>query len=132
MNPSTQENEDRYRLLIEHSRDLICELAREGNTKGNYLYVSPNYPSVLGYEPAELLHTNAFPLVHPDDLPAVLEKFALTSATATFRYRHKNGSWVWLECCGQVFKNSRGEERVVIMSRDVSERKKTMRRLRES
>ena len=132
MNPSTQENEDRYRLLIEHSRDLICELAREGNTKGNYLYVSPNYPSVLGYEPAELLHTNAFPLVHPDDLPAVLEKFALTSATATFRYRHKNGSWVWLECSGQVFKNSSGEERVVIISRDVSERKKTMRRLRES
>ena len=63
MTSSVRENEERFRLLIEHSRDLICELGREGEMHGHFLYVSPNYPAVLGYEPAELLHTNAFALV---------------------------------------------------------------------
>ena len=132
MNSSAQGNEEHYRLLIEHSRDLICELGRVGEMRGRYLYISPNYPHVLGYEPDELLHTDAFALIHPDDLPGVLETFAGTSATATLRYRHKNGSWVWLECSGQVFKTAAGEERSVIISRDVTERKKTMERLQES
>ena len=132
MSPSAQENEERYRLLIEHSRDLICELGREGHVRGIYLYVSPNYSAVLGYEPAELLNTNAFDLVHPDDLPDVISKFTLESATATFRYRHKNGTWRWLECSGQVFRTSANEERGVIVSRDITERKVAEERLLDS
>ncbi len=132
MNPVLQEKEEYYRLLIEHSRDLICELSHEGEMKGRYLYLSPNYPQVLGYQPEELLYADAFALVHPDDLAEVAAKFGGPSDTATFRYRHKNGSWVWLECSGQVFKNAAGEERSVIVSRDVTESKKNLERLRES
>ena len=132
MNPSAKENDERFRLLIEHSHDLICELGHEGATHGHYLYVSPNYTSILGYEPAELLNTNAFEKVHPDDLPEVVVKFSLPSATATFRYRHKDGSWRWFECSGKVFKTSSGEERGVIVSRDITERKKTESRLLDS
>lgn len=122
MNSVSQDTEERYRLLIEHSRDLICELGREGDMKGRFLYLSPNYPQVLGYEPEELLYTDAFALVHPDDLAGALVKFAGRSETATLRYRHKNGSWLWLECSGQVFKTAGNEERGVIISRDVTER----------
>ena len=132
MNPVLQEKEEYYRLLIEHSRDLICELGHEGEMRGRYLYLSPNYPQVLGYQPEELLYTDAFALVHPDDLPATLTKFEGPSATATFRYRHKNGSWVWLDCSGQVFKNAAGENRSVIISRDVTESKKNIELLRAS
>lgn len=134
MNPTeaVQENEERYRLLIEHSRDLICEIGREGNDRGRFLYLSPNYPLVVGYKPEELLRTNAFDLVHPDDLPAIEEKFALDAPYATFRHRHKNGSWRWVEVSGKVFKTPFGEERSVVILRDITERKQAEELLRES
>ncbi|HWB60450.1 MAG TPA: PAS domain S-box protein [Chthoniobacteraceae bacterium] len=126
------EHEERYRLLIEHSLDLVCELGRSGEERGNYLYVSPNYPQVLGYQPGELLGTNAFALVHPDDLAALVEKFRHDSNRAIFRYRHKDGSWRWLDCSGQVFRTESGEERCVIISRDITESRTRMDRVRES
>ena len=132
MNPVIQENEDHYRLLIEHSRDLICELGHEGELRGKYLYLSPNYPQVLGYQPEELLHTDAFALVHPEDLQLVLAKFTCTSETIAFRYRHKDGSWRWLECSGQVFRDAAGRERAVIISRDITESKAHTEHLSES
>jgi PAS domain S-box-containing protein len=125
-------DDERYRLLIEHSRDLICELGYDGDARGRYFYLSPNYQSVLGYDAEELLHTDAFALMHPEDLPGVLKNFALESATATFRYRHKNGTWRWMESAGQVFQNPSGEKRVSVISRDITERKLADEALRQS
>jgi two-component system, cell cycle sensor histidine kinase and response regulator CckA len=129
---TTLTDHERYRLLIEHSCDLICEIGYEGRERGRYLYLSPNYKSVLGYDPGELLHTSSFDLMHPDDLPDILPKFALDSATVSFRYRHKNGTWRWMEAAGQVFRNASGEKRACVISRDITERKKSEEALRLS
>src|SRR6266508_1673647 len=56
-------SEARYRLLSEHSRDLIGFLDR----RGHVLYASPSHESVLGMPPDDLLDQSIFTLIHPDD-----------------------------------------------------------------
>ncbi|MBI5583443.1 MAG: PAS domain S-box protein [Deltaproteobacteria bacterium] len=49
-----QESEDRYRDLIEHSRDLICT----HDLEGNILSVNKGAAKALGYEPHQLIGFN--------------------------------------------------------------------------
>lgn len=125
MERTLHENEERYRMLVENSQDIVCELDRGGR----YLYLSPNIAAVLGYEPCELIGKCAFDLLHPEDLPKVLEKFALPEAIASYRCRHKNGSWRWFESASRFFKTPDGKEQAVVISRDITERLATEQRL---
>ena len=112
-------SEARYRALAENTYDLICELDQEGR----YVYLSPNYPEVLGYAFDELLGCSAFKLVHPDDLPRVLTEVTKQAGRVTLRVLHKNGKWRWFESTGKEYLTLTGEKRGVIVSRDISERK---------
>jgi len=127
MENDLREKVERYRLIVENSHDLVCELDRNGC----FLYLSPNYPKVLGYDCEELLGMNAFLLVHSDDLAKVQARFALPEGQEAFRYKHKNGSWLWLESTGRFFTTADGEPRAVIMSRDITERVAADERLRQ-
>lgn len=120
-------SETRYRALAENTYDLICELDQEGR----YVYLSPNYPDVFGYEVDELLGHSAFELLHPDDLPTVLAEFGKEAGKATFRALHKNGDWRWFESTGKEYVTLTGEKRGVIVSRDISERKRAEVQLAE-
>jgi PAS domain S-box-containing protein len=122
-----QASEARYRALAENTYDLICELDQEGR----YVYLSPNYPEVLGYAFDELLDRSAFELVHPDDLPGVLMEFAKQAGKVTLRVLHKSGEWRWFESTGKEYTTLTGEKRGVIVSRDISERKQAEEQLTE-
>lgn len=112
-------SEERFRLLVENSNELIGEIGDSGEMH----YISPNIRNILGYEPSDLQGTNAFALLHPEDLPAILRLFEGTDGRATYRCRHANGEWRWLESSGQRFVTSAGQRRVVVISRDVTERR---------
>jgi signal transduction histidine kinase len=45
-----------------------------------------------------------------------------------YRYRHKNGQWLWFESTGRIFQTASGEVRGVITSRDITERKRAEER----
>jgi DNA-binding NtrC family response regulator len=60
-----------FRALTENCLDVLTILDRDGN----FLYNSPSITPILGYDPHELSGRNAFALVHPDDLPGVLQAF---------------------------------------------------------
>jgi PAS domain S-box-containing protein len=123
-----RENEERYRMLVENCSEMLIELDGEGR----FRYLSPNHVVQLGYEPAELLGTCAFELVHPDDLPRVLEKFVLPLATVCYRCRHKDGSWRLLESTGRLFdKAPEGRTHSAIISRDITERGREEQRVRQ-
>ena len=70
-------------------------------------------------------------IVHPDDLPALRTKLEdavkaqieAEESSTTYRYRHSNGEWRWLESTGQPFWTSTGEIRIVISYRDITDRK---------
>lgn len=120
-------SEARYRALAEHTYDLICELDQEGR----YIYVSPNYPDVVGYMQEELLGQIAFDLIHPDDLSQVLLAFSQPEGQVAFRFLHKSGEWRWFESAGKEYHAPTGETRGVIVSRDITARKRAEDQLKE-
>jgi PAS domain S-box-containing protein len=128
-----RESEERYRTLVEHTYDLIIET----NTDGQYLYVSPKHKDMLGYDPSELVGGTIFEHVHQDDRSAVMAEFqrairTFTSGHAVYRFRHKNGQWLWLESTGKPYQTATGEVRGVIASRDITERKRAEEELKSS
>jgi len=119
------ESEERYRALSENAYDLISEI----NPSGHFLYTSPNYKDVLGYETSELLSKRATDFIYPEDLPAVVTgiKRAFEYSTlgqTTYRLLHKNGDLLWFESTGKVYETAKGEKRVVLVSRDITERQR--------
>ncbi len=117
-----RESEERFRQLVENSTDLICETDAETR----FTYLSPNYRDVLGYESAELLGRRVFDLVHPDDYSTVLADLSQVGSSVTvYRFRHKSGQWRWFESNGKSYQRATGEIRVVIFSRDISNRKRS-------
>lgn len=120
-------SEERFRMLIENSADGVSLT----NERGIVSYISPAIESILGYSVAEFVGHNTFELIHPDDYQNALKVFGPlvnqplnTIATGTFRYRHRNGSWRWLEA---IARNLLGDPHVlsiVVNFRDVTERKR--------
>jgi PAS domain S-box-containing protein len=123
-----------FRALTENALDILTIL----NTEGVFIYNSPSVKRVLGYEPKDLAGKSAFALVHPEDLPGVLQGFDYglrnpdRTVTLEFRFRHRDGSWRSLEAAGQSRLGDPDIGGVVINSRDISDRKQVEAGLRES
>ena len=119
------------RLITENIRDLIGMLDQQGR----YLYASPSYQNVLGYSPAALAGASLFEYAHLDDLVSLRELWATILAAGTgqgsFRARHVGGDWRWLEVAGTAIVRA-GVPSVVIISRDVTERRQLEAELLQS
>ena len=117
--------EELFRLISENAADMIALV----HVDGRRLYNSPAYEKVLGYSSKELRATSSFQQIHPDDLPKV--KAAAEQARRTgvgqrleYRIRHKDGHWLVLESTASAIRNEKGEvEKLVIVNRDITERK---------
>lgn len=81
------------------------------NIPENTEYLSPTFKAMFGYEDHEMENTPEAwqEIIHPDDLPDVLEVFnAHVSSKGEIpysnecRYYHKDGSIVWVYCKGKV------------------------------
>ncbi len=121
-----QESEERYRLLVQNSADIIVLLDRDGMVRD----VSPSARQILGYPPEQLVGQDPFECVHPKDLVAVRESFIQATRqpgqplSQEFRLRHAAGHWVYVETITNSFLDKPGVEAVLINARDVSERKR--------
>lgn len=128
------EREELFQLITENVADMIAVV----DIDGNRLYNSPSYDKVLGYTSAELKNSSSFDQIHPDDRERVRE--AATEARRTgvgrpleYRIRHKDGTWRVLESTASVIRSPGGEpERLVVVNRDITDRKKAAESLRLS
>jgi two-component system cell cycle sensor histidine kinase/response regulator CckA len=119
------DREELFRLISENAADMIAVV----DGSGNRVYNSPSYQRMLGYSAEELKHSKSFDQIHPDDLQKVVEAAAEAKRSGLgrsleYRIRHKDGRWVPLESTASVVRNSSGEvEKIVIVNRDVTQRK---------
>ena len=127
----SKQREELFRIVTENAADMIALV----DVKGRRLYNSPAYKRILGYTAAELGATSSFEQIHPDDRERV--KNAAREARETgagalleYRFRHNNGNWMVLESVASVIRNENGEpEKLVIVNRDITERKKVQEAL---
>jgi len=128
------EREELFHLISENAADMIAVVDMEGRR----LFNSLSYQRVLGYSPEELQASSGFEQIHPDDRARV--KKAADDArnsgigkTMEYRLRHKNGTWLVLESTSSVIRDDKGApEKLIIVNRDVSERKRAEEALRRS
>jgi PAS domain S-box-containing protein len=120
-----RESEERYRLLVENSTDIVTEISDEDK----YLYVSPNVKPILDFEPLDLVGTEVLSRVYGKDKGLIGEILSKLGGSATYRYRDRIGGWHWFESSGRVYYTSSGEQRMVMVSRDITQRRKAEQEL---
>jgi diguanylate cyclase (GGDEF)-like protein/PAS domain S-box-containing protein len=122
----SKKREELFQIVTENAADMIALV----DVKGHRLYNSPAYKRILGYSPAELSSSSAFEQIHPDDRFKVLEAGREARSTGIgkkidYRIRHKDGTWRVLESVAGTIRDQKGEvTKLVIVNRDVTERKK--------
>ena len=119
------ESEELFRLISENAADLIAVVDMEGRR----IYNSLSYEKVLGYTAEELKASTGLEQIHPDDRERVLEAAATArrtgkGRTVEYRIRHKDGSWrVFESTASVIFDHKVQPEKLVIVNRDITERK---------
>jgi len=120
------ERDELFQLITENAADMIAVVDGEGRR----LYNSPAYEKVLGYSTQELSSSSSIDQIHPLDRERVLQAAAKARATGQgqrleYRMRHKDGTWRILESSASPIQNTEGQrERLVIVNRDITERKR--------
>lgn len=93
----------------------------------SYEYVNSATLKVLGYTQAELFKQSVLELVHPEDMSRVIQRLKESvprgDGQDEFRYRKKDGSYVWLEVTGTIISSENEYASLILISRDVTARK---------
>ncbi len=119
------QHEQWFRALIEQSSDAIALVTAEGTI----LYASPAIARVTGYTAEELVGTNGFAFVHPDELERKPQRFndlldhPGKVITVEYRLHLKDGSWRWMEGTATNLLHDPVIGALVVNCRDITERK---------
>jgi two-component system, cell cycle sensor histidine kinase and response regulator CckA len=127
------EREELFRLITENAADMIAVV----DAKGKRLYNSPSYERILGYAADDLVNSTPLDQVHPEDREKVTKAAAEAlqsgaGANLEYRMRHKDGSWRTLESSASTILKAGQVEKLVIVNRDVTERKRLEEQFRQS
>jgi PAS domain S-box-containing protein len=128
-------SEEQYRLIAENATDMITR----HNIDGVYNYISNSSYTLLGYSPEDMIGKSAYDFLHPEDAEIIREglmdfvKKGLGVYTASYRYKKKDGRYVWIESTNKLTYKDGSDtiEGVISISRDISERKAFELRLEE-
>ncbi|AHG91648.1 PAS sensor protein [Gemmatirosa kalamazoonensis] len=119
------EREEHFRRLIENTSDFVMIV----DETAAITYVGPSVERMLGWQPEEMMGTRPSDLVHPDDVPRVMEDFQWIvehpgqTHNSTFRIRCKDGTYRVFENLGRTLSPSSAAEGIVANGRDITERK---------
>jgi two-component system, cell cycle sensor histidine kinase and response regulator CckA len=125
------EGEELFRVITEHASDLIAVL----DLNGRRLYNSPSYTSIFADTDA-LPGTDSFLNIHPGDRERIQEIFRKTvndgiGRRADFRLITSDGRVRYIESQGDLVRDEEGKpQKVVVVSRDVTEQRESERQMR--
>ena len=126
-----RESRERYRLLAEHSTDIISRQTLEGI----YQYVSPACKTMLGYEIEEMVGRPIYDFVHPQDMATLkeAEQSPLERPEVMvqmYRMCCKDSCYVWVETTTKLIRYTSGKNLgIVAVTRNISQRKKAQEAL---
>jgi diguanylate cyclase (GGDEF)-like protein/PAS domain S-box-containing protein len=126
-------SEQRWRMLCEHSSDLINLF----DAQGQMTFASNSGP-VLGYD-AQLDRDPAwaFDLVHPADRDKAVEMFTTLMSRpgpvgpVVTRVVHADGTWRWIESIGTNLLDDADIDCIIVSTRDITARKNAEDDLRD-
>jgi len=120
------DSEQKFRLLAEHSEDIITEHLPDSTV----LYISPSVEKVLGFPKEDIIGRKILDFVHPDDVykfspkerqPEIGE---VDPVIFSYRVQNKKEEYIWLESIIKPVKENGVVVKIVSTSRNVTERKK--------
>jgi diguanylate cyclase (GGDEF)-like protein/PAS domain S-box-containing protein len=126
-----REQEEFFRMITENIEDFIAVLDLDGKR----LYNSPSYAKLF-YDIKSMKGTDSLADVHPDDRDQVNRLFKETVQSGTglqteYRFVLADGSIRHMESRGGLIRNIQGQaSRVVVISRDITERKQAEEKIR--
>jgi PAS domain S-box-containing protein len=129
------ENESRYQLLVEN----IPHVTWITDLTGKTIYISPNVERIYGYKPEEIYTAGDdlwFGRIHPDDLERVKNTYQSEGESYQFdieyRIQRKDGQWIWLHDQAISSFEKDGKQFFYGIFSDITERKQSEKRLRET
>jgi len=115
-----------FRSLIEEIPDLVLVLSREAAIK----YANRASERILSFTPDELVGKSSFEFVHSADVNGLTAAMLAiirrdSSIQGSFRFRCKKSGWRFFELAGSNLLDDLAVQGVVMVLRDVTDRKKT-------
>ncbi len=129
-----RESEERLRAMLQNSTDMIAVTGLDGT----FQYISPSVEHLLGYRPEDLMGTQGFAFIHPDDRERLLNTFVQglqdggIGGPLEYRARSATGEWVYLESIGSNLFDNPAIKGFVSNSRNITDRKRAQEALRQS
>ena len=122
----SKESEEKFKLILDNVNDLISIINE--NLQFEYINKKP-FLKLLGYTYDELIGKNAIDFVHPDDREGILRDFFEVNKNDEWsveaRVKHKLGGYITTETNVKQYTDKDGKQKILVIARDITERKKT-------
>ncbi len=109
--PAPNDADQRYRRLLEQSRDVICET----DIDGRWTYLNPAWTALTGQRVADALGTSFLAMIDSRDRAAVCDQLSalylgdVADCSQDLRFRHVNGELRWARVRSYLMRDDRGE-----------------------
>lgn len=127
-------SEGRFRAITENTADITALLRG-----GVFHYISPAVENLLGMDPESLIGRRPEDIIHPEDWPdheGFLERVeradGRTLLSLETRFRHQEGGWVSMEVKATHMPDTPGVEGLVVVYRDITDKKQMAFQLQQS
>ncbi|KEO81002.1 PAS domain S-box protein [Tumebacillus flagellatus] len=127
-------SEAKYQMIAENTSDLISLI----DTGGIVHYASPSHEALLGYPVDQLIGQKGASIIAPEDVRTSIESFhrcvqERRPVVMEFRCVTKNGDLAIFEGkCSPIYDDEGNISRIMVVSRDITERKRQERELEEN
>jgi PAS domain S-box-containing protein len=98
----------------------------------NFLYINENFRKELGYKPQEVINKNIGSFIHPEDLVKIQKKLKSKFDNLIFRFRHKNGHWVWFENSRRSYIAPNDGKKGILLSQNITNRRRLEKQIIQS